>query len=636
MLFTRIATKFSLPIAHIVYMFNVFLLPKLEHAFRYCSGPGTEQWVHSCDRMLIGSIKHAARSPLRLSHKAVALTLGLRLPSWLETSIKVSELFIRANTQDQRWSVLGRSLIHGLVPSGSVSDLPAASRRSGADWQACAVSLAGSVLHWSMQMQAHISVRRAALPRASHRSLLRRPPISGDPTHLECSSTSIVRIAHASFTLAQDIWCGFSLSFAAGPDVTMHVYTDGSAHQDTSSWAVVVGDEWLHRHFHSLPTDESLLVPAHVGGAVLIGSAINNTKGVYPAELQGIARALAMLPLTFYVHVHSDSQSSLAAISDYRGEASERARLRMASRPLLRLINHLCSIREAAGGSVAFSHVKAHTTHSDIDSVGNRLADYQANVARADPGRTQPCGLQPLPVDQCEPHLCLRDSTGRVIIDDIRRTSMKQLKKQSLEAWRSTPWPTSTMAGAGAIALGKEVLNHGTPQLQVFLIHLATNSIHYRWDKPLGAAAHSSERTLNMLKCAPCNATADLCHLVVCKQGYVTALHSTLHQLIIAALERESLSHTWATRHRHLPLIGLLDLLFPPPTIAASAAPDALLRHHATMLCGAFTPAQQTHAIRLVGLSKCKDAPIVFRNVRIAIVSALRHFFAQLHLSIDN
>jgi hypothetical protein len=632
MLFTRIASKFSLPIAHIVYMFNVFLLPKLEHAFRYCSGPDTAQWVRSCDRLLIGCIKHAAGSPIRLSHTAVALTLGLRLPSWLETSIKVSELFIRANTQDQRWGLLGRLSLSRLVPSSLAPDIPAAARRSGNDWQACAVSLTAAKLHWSMQLQLHNSGRQAAMPRASHRSLLKQSPLVGNPAPHECSSSCIVRLQHNSVTMAQDVWCGFGASSRA--PVTIHVYTDGSAHQGASSWAVVIGDEWLHRYFSSVPSDESMLRPAHVGGATLIGSAIDITSGVYPAELQGIARALAMLPLAVHVHIHSDSQASLTAIRTYKQEANERARLRMAARPLLRLIDHLCRARTAAGGDVTLSHVRAHTTLSDIHSVGNRLADYQANVARATPSRTHPRGLQALPLDQCEPHLCLKDATGRVIIDDIRRTSMKLLKQQALEVWHNKPWPTSALAGEGVMALSKAVLSRGSPQLQTFLVHLATNSIHYRWDSLAAsvAAADPAERSLHMLKCAACDATVDLCHLVTCTQSYVVALHKALRQLLLDKLEAEPVSCVWAVRHRHLPLLDLLDLLFPPP-LAASA--DALQLHHVSSMCGAFTCSAQSHAIRLVGLAKVDDAPILFLNVRLAFIRALRVFFADLHLSID-
>ena len=63
--------------------------PALEFALHYVHGPGTSEWLKACDRQLIGCIKHAAASLLLLSHSAVALSLGLLLPSWLESSIKV-------------------------------------------------------------------------------------------------------------------------------------------------------------------------------------------------------------------------------------------------------------------------------------------------------------------------------------------------------------------------------------------------------------------------------------------------------------------------------------------------------------------------------------------------------------------
>ena len=68
----------------------------------------------------------------------------------------------------------------------------------------------------------------------------------------------------------------------------------------------------------------------------------------------------------------------------------------MAARPLLRLISHLLSRRRAAGGSVTLSHVKAHSVGTDMDSVGNRLADFQANRSRVSTRGSAPRNLGPL------------------------------------------------------------------------------------------------------------------------------------------------------------------------------------------------------------------------------------------------
>ncbi|MCP6188397.1 hypothetical protein NL437_27135, partial [Klebsiella pneumoniae] len=70
----------------------------------------------------------------------------------------------------------------------------------------------------------------------------------------------------------------------------------------------------------------------------MIGSAIKCTQGIYPAELQAIARVFAMFPLSMTLCIHSDSQSSIQSIRAYLEEPNERRRLRSAARTILRLI----------------------------------------------------------------------------------------------------------------------------------------------------------------------------------------------------------------------------------------------------------------------------------------------------------
>ena len=101
---------------------------------------------------------------------------------------------------------------------------------------------------------------------------------------------------------------------------------------------MTVGDEWLDDNFGSVPSDEQLLTPAEVGGTTLFGADITITSGIYPAELQAIARALAMFPLACSLHIHSDSQAAIAGIRSYSAQVNSRQRLRMAARPLLQLV----------------------------------------------------------------------------------------------------------------------------------------------------------------------------------------------------------------------------------------------------------------------------------------------------------
>ncbi|MDR3405026.1 MAG: hypothetical protein P4L99_21165, partial [Chthoniobacter sp.] len=98
----------------------------------------------------------------------------------------------------------------------------------------------------------------------------------------------------------------------------------------------MMGDDWLDANFDSVPS-EQLVRLADTGGATLIGSNITCTTGVYPAELQAIARTLAMLPLSLPIVIHTDSQASIAAVRGFEEQLNERSRMRMAARPLLQL-----------------------------------------------------------------------------------------------------------------------------------------------------------------------------------------------------------------------------------------------------------------------------------------------------------
>src|SRR6185312_11428388 len=98
-----------------------------------------------------------------------------------------------------------------------------------------------------------------------------------------------------------DTWRGWGLLV---PPQEVHVYTDGSfnTYTSTSSWAVAIRDVWLESNFVGFPSDERLVQHMHVRGAALFGASIQCTVGVYPAELQAIARTLAMFPLTTKLH----------------------------------------------------------------------------------------------------------------------------------------------------------------------------------------------------------------------------------------------------------------------------------------------------------------------------------------------
>jgi len=638
-LFTRVVSKFRVSLSQATYMFNAFLQPKLELALRYVHGPGTTTWLKGCDRTLVGCIKHAVASPLSLSHSAVALSLHFSLPSWLETSIKVAELFLRINSTECRWGRLGRMLLHRQLPARVIDSTVTLPRGDKGNRITRAIMLAVRELGWSLQVWTE---KHGRAPRIAH--LLRGQPAGALPdlTVSSGSDTLQLHVAAAPLPVVHDLWRGWGTSVAA-PAQPVHIYTDGSHNNSTpvpsSSWAVTVGDRWLHDNFALVPADEEELAaqPAHAGGAALFGGSIAATRGVYPAELQAIARTLAMFPTSCPLHIHSDSQAAIAGIRAYECQTNERQRLLTAARPLLQLIHHLLSVRERAGSTLTLQHVKAHTRHTDMHSVGNRLSDFQANRARLKPLQPQPLCLLELPLQQCEHYVSMwRPSPEAgpplMIIDDIRRAAMSQLKAAALTRHSRVaekPESTSYIIGAGSLELGSIVLSHGSPSLQHAHVHVATNSIHHLW-VPTGRADRS--HTVQCLTCAPCTAAhtppppLTLQHLVACPRRAATAFRARLRASITAGLATSPCTAAWFRSNGRKELGAMLLSLFP---IAAGTSLAGQQLHSSRLLCGAFTRRQARAAGRSLGFATAEDGLPPLIKLRMQCLEHCNTFFSH-------
>jgi hypothetical protein len=248
---------------------------------------------------------------------------------------------------------------------------------------------------------------------------------------------------------------------------------------------------WLDEHFDTVPS-EQLVQLSDARGATLIGSNITCSVGVYPAELQAVARTLAMLPLNLHriLIIHSDSKAAITAVGSYRRQLSERHRMRMASWPILHLISVLRERRVSAGGTSELPHIAAHTANADIHSVGNRLADLRANSSRGNP-RSAPIGLRQLPFELCEPHLSRRQQVSSPHIDDIRRSARARAKELTFERWASKLDWSGFFACKGIIDSGQAVLQSGSASHQSEFVHLATNSVHFCWTDANRAAPTS-------------------------------------------------------------------------------------------------------------------------------------------------
>ncbi|MDR3548387.1 MAG: hypothetical protein P4M11_09020, partial [Candidatus Pacebacteria bacterium] len=370
-----------------------------------------------------------------------------------------------------------------------------------------------------------------------------------------------------------------------------------------------------------IPCNEALVRPADVGGATLIGANITCTRGIYPAELQAIVRTLAMVPLSISLHIHTDSQASMAAIHSFHKQRNERKRMRMPARTILQLIDHLRLRREAAGGTLKLSHVSAHTSDMDIDSVGNRLADYQANCARREPGRTWPQRLRQLPLTQCEPHLHMTSSQGVTVIDDIRHSATALLQACALEKWSMKKDGTQKFAFKGTLDLGRSVLKYGDSDQQATLIHVATNTIHFA----LTTKADGSKELCKLI-CTPCDEPLSLDHLASCQEPLCANFHRQLHRKVLDLFAPYDSCEHWCRMQSRTDLYRLWLSLFP---LTLSASADDVCSYPARCLIGAFTNSECSRAVSFLGFDELKKGLAVFHRLRLVCLDHIEEFYSK-------
>jgi hypothetical protein len=349
--------------------------------------------------------------------------------------------------------------------------------------------------------------------------------------------------------------------------------------------------------------------------------------------MQAIARVLAMMPVSYHLHIHSDSQSSIRAIDAYHDECNERRRMRMSARPLLQLIDHLMSVRTAAGGQTQLTHVAAHTTGTDRDSVGNRLADYQANLSRnCKHGRGTPISLVELPLHECEHHMHMmddRDGHGMQVINDMRSSANIRLRALMLSHWKSID-NQGAFACDGMIELGRVIMSNGgghgaSPLHQSTLVHVATNSLHYYFPAARGSR-------LTELVCA-CGAICTISHLQACN---IDRHHAQLHRSIITYLSTTSCSPVWLIKNTGTTMSSMMSSLFPTPHTPHTHGDDIdftlddIAHHRTLMMIGAFTTTQSNAAAKALGIVDSNDVRDVMSRIRQLCLEHIGNLYTRM------
>ena len=214
--------------------------------------------------------------------------------------------------------------------------------------------------------------------------------------------------------------------------------------------------------------------------------------------------------------------------------------------------------------------------------VGNRLSNYRANLARQRPTRPTPHELRELPLAECENQLSMWESNGGgpMIIDDVRRVALTQLKFSALTRWSAKSDDRSFMACSGMLDLARAVLLHGSSELQATLVHVATNSIDFHWLHRVGQNA-----SLEQLSCPVCSQVFTIGHVVTCPAPCGVAFRAGLRRDLLALFAPLACTTVWMRANGHRNLQLQLLSLFPP---SPAATPLEQHRHLIFITCGAL------------------------------------------------
>lgn len=492
LLCARILPVYVCP-ANAVWILNRFVMPSLEYALH--TATPTKREAQRWDQIVVNALLLCCRvHGWKVKRQTLALVTGLILPSHLEKTIKISEMFNRVNTCE-----------------------PSEDRKA-----ARVMWLEKSEERMSERM---VRVRNSLSEMKWTITHKRNTKSTSTFPKYTVKNTRSVRLCLDGEEMEWEIEVGKEWIDEKSAR-TVEIFTDGSASSEEkergTAWAFLIADQWLKEQWEArtpvvtAPEDEmSALL---LRGAPLFAGYIDekHSGGVFEAELRAILEALLSVPFTWSLVINSDSQAAIAAVTKYESAVlTPRTRLRSAARPLLRLIHHAIGARRAHAATVTFKHVRAHTNNIEWESVGNKCVDFAARSARVSKRSSDP------QLKLTEEWMTVYKEDGiSVVASDMRRAVMDRLREMSYEEWRSEESSQHTYARAveGARELWRHVA--GTEQRPApripadnpgvaFVIRLVSDTLQF----------HETEQRGDVWKCnySVCGGcVCDVYHLFHC------------------------------------------------------------------------------------------------------------------------
>ncbi|MDQ3061224.1 MAG: reverse transcriptase domain-containing protein [Pseudomonadota bacterium] len=476
--------RHQLRVDRAIFAVNTFLIPSLAYAMAFVQPSKRE--ASGWDKQVALAVMNLCGDDVvrRMKPEALAAITGLVLPSYHEQVIKISETYIRLNSEcaaglsaRARWDKLHR----GSATSNRLRRV-----------LTCAATFGLELTRTAKRARLwHDSPRLPAAARVLNFE------VDGHP----CSAV-------------QDVYGCWGSDTSGWPAITM--CTDGSVQGkgpfEASGWAVFFLDDWFAANWATIPAEGQFNAGTLQGATYMHGRVpMSHGAGVFDAELQAIARGLGAVPITCDVTIYTDCDSAIAAQNRYDSAIGERALLRTSGRQWLSLICRLCRRRAEAGASTQFLWVGAHSDLKSRAHVGNRIADELAKRASAI-GAAPPRGAQ-LPLEQEDVWLSMyhldvdTGQRGRLATGDPRKVCIRRARECALAEWRASATQSTFShpdAGYEELWLCIRTLR---PVLASEVLLFLTDTCHWR---------RAADGSVGAAHCNPCNVTCNVSHLMCC------------------------------------------------------------------------------------------------------------------------
>ena len=587
--YCHLAIKYHLPVERAVVFLNSFLMPKLELPLRFVqpSAKQCRQWDSAIGRCL----SQLAAAPRVMKAEALAVSLGVQLPSSLERIVKISEAFFSLNSSDKRSAACARARWNAVSHDQRSSKV---SRAVRSNELAKALQISFELSQSSPEIPIDVGFPTYG---DKFRSRIRDAPV--------CYVFGSRRLWGSSFSSCQVsiFTAAFSPSKLVDP-----------ANQQASGWGICIGDDRLERSADAFLSVRRKLKSGFLAKTSSYGDKIPPflPPGVYIARLVALMHAILCVPANWDVSIYC-AQGAIDALHWFQLAATDRHRLRLCGSSFLGFISSAISARAAAGGSTTLvRYCTDQSTAPALERAGKGLSYMLADLSCSCFGPVKfPTPRQAVWMASCV-------AGGKPILGQIRKQLRKLDRAHVMSRWASSATQARFCSPAAEIFICRirALVSDGVllPHHLGFALRLLTDSIQFGFE-----ADEKDDHHFASLECQLCDLELELnaYHLLTCLESGSILRRKQLHSQLLDILTAAKATGRWIESAKSVPFMAFIRNLFSAFDERGRDDNDRRLR----CAFGCFSTDELSGAMATTGISDPTVWPWVDRELRRLLIS---------------